>query len=226
MLEKCKNLGRVDLISQHLTQLRKDFKIFSLVSFDWWRAEFHTTTTWWKNDIKHNKYYQWPEYWLGGFADTKPSSYAKWLTPKNKASIFQEDIKTDLTNIGGIQQAEKELDKNVLFKQKNVFLYDESNYINHTFYTELNKNLQIYGLISTLPISSIKTANLIRPESSLKFRVVHNKYMDHIVIQLEDIRKAGKIETKDAKNTNFSILSTKPKRTVSSKWLIKWNRWN
>ena len=34
MLEKCKNLGRVDLISQHLTQLRKDFKIFSLVSFD------------------------------------------------------------------------------------------------------------------------------------------------------------------------------------------------
>ena len=116
-----------------------------------------------------------------------------------------------MTNIGGIQQAEKELDKNVLFKQKNVFLYDESNYINHTFYTELNKNLQIYGLISKWPISSIKTANLIRPESSLKFRVVHNKYMDHIVLQLEDIRKLRKIETKDAKVTNFSISSTKPK---------------
>ena len=67
-----------------------------------------------KNGIKHNKYYQWPEYWPGGFVYTKPSSYAKWLIPKNKASIFQEDITTDLTNLGEIQQAEKELDKNVL----------------------------------------------------------------------------------------------------------------
>ena len=52
-----------------------------------------------KNDIKHNKYYQWPEYLLDGFVDTKPSSYVKWLLPKNKASIFQEDIKTDLTKV-------------------------------------------------------------------------------------------------------------------------------
>ena len=96
-------------------------------------------------------------------------------------------------------------------------MYDESNKINHTFYTELNKILQIYCLISTLPIGGIKTTDLIRPEYSLKFRVVHNKYMDHIVLHLEDIRKPGKIETKDVKVTNFSILSTKPKRKVSSK---------
>ena len=194
---------------------------------DRWTADFHTTTTWRKIDIKHNKYYQWPEYWKGGFVDTKPFRYAKWLIPKNQASIFQEDIKTDLTNLGGIQQAVKELAENVLeikdlvkeirdlskilFKQKNLFLHDESNYINHTFYTELNKKLQIYGLISTSTIDDIKTTNSIRPESSLKFRVVHNKYMDHIVLQLEDIRKLRKIETKDAKVTNFSISSTKPK---------------
>ena len=67
-----------------------------------------------KKDIKHNEYYQWSGYWLDEFVDTKPSSYAKWLIPKNTSSIFQEDIKTDLTNLGGIQQAEKELDKNVL----------------------------------------------------------------------------------------------------------------
>ena len=40
--------------------------------------------------------------------------------------------------------------------------------------------------------------------------------MDHIVLQLEDIRKPGKIETKDAKVTNFSILSTKSKRKVGT----------
>ena len=96
-----------------------------------------------------------------------------------------------MTNLGRIQQAEKELGKSVLeikalvkkmgeiskilFKQKNIFLYDESNYINHTFYTELNKKLQIYGLISTSAIG-IKTTNLIRPGNSLQFRVLYNKY--------------------------------------------------
>ena len=104
-----------------------------------------------------------------------------------------------------------------MFKQKNFFLYDESNYINHTFYTELNKKLQIYGLISTSPIGRIKTLNLIRPEITLTSRVMHNKYMNHIIPQLEDIRKPGKIKTKDTKVTNFSILSTKPKRKVGSK---------
>ena len=84
------------------------------------------------------------------------------------------------------------------------------------FYTKLNKKLQIYGLISTSAIG-IKTTNLIRPENSFKFRVLYNKYMDHIVFQLEDIREPGKIEMKDAKVTNFSILPTKPKRKVGSK---------
>ena len=156
---------------------------------------------------------------LGEFIDTKPSSYAKWLIPKNKASIFQERSKTDLTNLGGNQQAEKELNKNVLeikapvketgdlsknlFKQKKLFLYNESNYTNHTFYTELNKKLQIYGLILTSPIDDIKTTNLIRPESSLRFRVVHNKYMDYIVLQLKDIKKPGKNRNKGRKSYKF-----------------------
>ena len=41
--------------------------------------------------------------------------------------------------------------------------------------------------------------------------------MDHIVLQLEDLGKPEKIETKDAKVTNFLILSTKPKRKVGFK---------
>ena len=84
-------------------------------------------------------------------------------------------------------------------------MYDKSNYINHTFDTELNKKLQTYGLISISAIG-IKTTNLIRPENSLKLRVLNNKYMNHIVLQLEDIRKPGKIEAKGVKVTNFSIL--------------------
>ena len=84
-----------------------------------------------------------------------------------------------------------------------------------------NKKLQIYGLTSTSAIG-IKATNLIRPENKLQFRVLYNNYMDHIVLQLEDTRKPGKIETKDAKGTNFSILSTKPKRKVWSKRKISY----
>ena len=72
-------------------------------------------------------------------------------------------------------------------------MYDESNYINQRFYTELNKKLQRYGIISTYAIGIESTAKLVRPENSLKFNVVNNKYMGHIVLQLEDIRKPGKI---------------------------------
>ena len=83
-------------------------------------------------------------------------------------------------------------------------MHDESNYINHTVYTELNNfKLQIYGLISTSPIGGTKTTNLIRPESSLKRRVVHNKYMDYIVLQLKDIKKPGKNRNKGRKSYKF-----------------------
>ena len=152
------------------------------------------------------------------------------LSP-NDSRIFNQDVNKDLEKPAGVQQAEKELDKNLLeiknlvkkkviyqklSLNKKLFLYNESNYINHTFYTELNKKLQIYGLVSTSTFG-IKTTKSIRPENSLKFRVLYNKYMNHIGLQLEDIRKPGKIETKDAKATNFSILSTKPERKVGSK---------
>ena len=46
--------------------------------------------------------------------------------------------------------------------------------------------------------------------------MVHSKYKDHIILQLEDIRKPGEIETKEAKVANFPTLPTKPKRKVGS----------
>ena len=109
-----------------------------------------------------------------------------------------------------------------LEKKKIFFLYDESNYVNQTFYTELNKKLQIYGIISTSATGIESTTKLARPENSLKFNVVNDTYIDHIALQLEDIKNPGKIETKAAKVTNFLILSTKPKRRISSKEKISY----
>ena len=135
-----------------------------------------------------------------------------------------------LEKLGGATQAENDLDKYVLevkalvtkigdlskstFKQNlYIYIYDESHLIFHTFFTELNKKLQIYSLISTSAIG-IKTTHLVRPSNSLKFQVMNNK---NLTLNLEDIKEPGKIKTKDAKVTNFSILSTKRKTGLKIK---------
>ena len=83
--------------------------------FDIWYVENNALTTWQKNDIKYNKYYQWSEYWLGGFInDTSKLTYSKCFVAPYKGHIFNNGIITDLSKLRGIQQAEKELGKNVL----------------------------------------------------------------------------------------------------------------
>ena len=97
-----------------MAQLRRKCKSFSLTSFDKWKHERDTTTTWHKNDIQHNKYYQWSGYWFSGFLRNATPLYTKWFLPVNNANIFRTDIIRNLAYHRGIQQAEKELDKNVL----------------------------------------------------------------------------------------------------------------
>lgn len=58
---------------------------------------------------------------------------------------------------------------------------------------------------------------MITPATSLIFRVVEDKYKEQIVLQLEDIRKPGKIATKDSKITNLLILRANKKGTVGAK---------
>ena len=98
-----------------------------MTSFDDWRYNRDTTTTWHKNDIQHNRFYERPEFWLVGFLKFTKPFYTKRLIAENDTRIFNYDINKDLAKLGGIQQAEKELDKNVgdlskiKFKQKNFF---------------------------------------------------------------------------------------------------------
>ena len=84
------------------------------------------------------------------------------------------------------------------------------------FYVELDKKLQIYRLISTSAIE-IKATQLVRPSNSLKFQVMNNKILTQLILSLEGIKEPGKIKTKEAKVTSFSILSTKSKRITGLK---------
>ena len=65
-------------------------------------------------------------------------------------------------------------------------------------------------MISTDGIG-IKATELIIPANSLKFNVLEKKHKEKIVLQLKDIRSKQKIDVKDKKRTNFSILSTTQK---------------
>ena len=70
--------------------------------------------------------------------------------------------------------------------QRNYFLYDISNIINRTFYTELNRKVQTYGMINTAP-AGIKSTHMVTPKKSLKFNVQKEEYRENVVIQLERI---------------------------------------
>ena len=69
----------------------------------------------------------------------------------------------------------------------------------------------------------IQTTKLVTPENSLKFKVLHDKYMDQIFLQLEDITKPGKKETTTQKLQicQFYWQNQKEKVAQKEKWLNK-----
>ena len=134
-----------------------------------------------------------------------------------------------MLSLGRLDEAKKLFDKNVTpikilavtyqsqhLSKKNFFLYDDSNIINYTFYTQLNQKVQTYGLISTAALG-IRSTHMIATKKCLKFKVKNEEYKENIVIQLERITKEESIKVKDDKVTNFSILATREKKKVANK---------
>ena len=101
-------------------------------------------------------------------------------------------------------------------EQKNYFLYDDSNIINYTFYTELNRKVQTYALISMVAVGTMST-HVVTSQKALKFKVLNEQYRENIAIQLERITKYESIKVKDDKVTNFSILATREQKKVGKK---------
>ena len=99
--------------------------------------------------------------------------------------IFHEISSKPLPVFGDPSEAKKGFNKNVtpiknlvekigdlsklLLEQKNNFLYDGSNIINHTFYTELKRKVQTYALISMGPTGT-SLMHMITPKKALDLR--------------------------------------------------------
>ena len=137
------------------------------------------------------------------------NSYSKWF--KNDYNVLYSTSLIDIPE--PLTQCEKLFDKNVLSikklvkgigdlkkltikETKNYFLYDDSNFISNTFFTELNKKIQCYGFISLLYNNSDK--RLVNSKNRLKFNILKNIEKEFLTIQLEDILAPKKIETTDS----------------------------
>ena len=109
----------------------------------------------------------------------------------------------------------------VIFKETKIFyLYDDSNFISNTSFTELNKKIQCYGFISLFYTNS--NYQLVNSTNRLKFNVLNNAQRDHLLFQLEDILSPYQIKITDSKISSFSILpSGKLNHTIIDQILIE-----
>ena len=72
------------------------------------------------------------------------------------------------------------------------------------FFTELNKNIQAYRIISLSDNNNVK--RLISSKNKIKFNVLSDTEREFLTFQSEDLLTPQKIQTLDSKVTNFSIL--------------------
>ena len=143
-----------------------------------------------------------------GFSISNPN-YKTWF--KTGYIIFDELTTVDIPE--PISQCEKLFDENVFpmkklvkdignlenltIKETKIFLYDDSNLITNTFFTELNKKIQCSGYISLFYNNNDE--RLINSKNRLKFNILKNNKREIITLQLEDVLTPKKIETTDFK---------------------------
>ena len=165
-----------------------------------------------KKDQKYN-----PWLWSNKSIYNVPTIKIPPGTLKDCKELFEKDvlpIKKLAKDIG-------DLNKIILNEQNDFFLHDNSNILTHTFFTEVNKKLQSYGMISTE--YDRNNENLISLKIRLKFNILYNIQEELIRLQLENILTPKNIGMVDLKITNFSILSVERqnKMVIADKFIIE-----
>ena len=111
-------------------------------------------------------------------------------------------------NVLKIKKLEKDIGdlNDIIFKETKKFhLYDDSNFVSNTFFTELIKKIQSYGFILLLYTKS--NYQVVNSTNRLKFNVLNNNERYHLIFQLEDILSLYQIKTTVSKISNFSKLA-------------------
>ena len=110
--------------------------------------------------------------------------------------IIKWEIKKLVKDIGNLN--------NLTIKEtKSFFLYDNSNLISNTFFTELNKKIQACGYIL-----------LITLKNRLKFNILVDIEKEFITLHSEDILMPKKIETTDSTQNISMLVAGKMNRKI------------
>ena len=205
-------------------QLDKIFPNFYLNFFNVWKRKTNSTVDAWDiGDIIPfpGTVYQkaaMPTLYIYKAFVSPITSYKLWLGTDSQ--IFNTNFTTKLPR--PLHLAELLFDKNVIpikrivknignlnkviEKEQEIFLHDDRDIIIHTFFTEVDKKIPCFGLISLEYDSN--NERLITPQNALKFKIQYQTTKKNMTLQPQSILNPKKIETVDSKIKKFSILVT------------------
>ena len=105
--------------------------------------------------------------------------------------------------------------------QRNFVLYDNSDIVKETFFTELKKNISAFGLFSTR--HKKKSNILIDSQNRIEFIVRNTIKKQFLNLQLENLLEPKTIATEDSKMSNITILKVGeiPKKTIVENFFIQ-----
>ena len=119
--------------------------------------------------------------------------------------IIKWEIKKLVKDIGNLN--------NLTIKEtKSFFLYDNSNLISNTFFTELNKKIQACGYI--LLLYNDRDEQLITLKNRLKFNILVDIEKEFITLHSEDILMPKKIKTTDSTQNISMLVAAKMNRKI------------
>ena len=162
-------------------------------------------------EAEHNKYsvlFNTPDKTILNGDAVKLINKAEHTAIKDVLSKNVKEIKELIDKIGKGSQFD------ISFVRRNFFIYDDSNFINNTLITEINKKIQVYGQVVVDTTALNTRNNIIKPTEPLKFASNKLAYKDKIVLQIEDIREKKKIKTYDHKIKNITIVSVHVNRNI------------
>ena len=236
-----KDLGTYALTDKDLEELRKlipNFKLHKLRKFVCERNGRNA----WQHEVLFYPQYRYqsfgqPEYdssLMLAQADKNAFKYKEYLNSDRK--IFSQPYFRKIPST--LAAAEILFDKDVLEikelvkktaafvnevtdEQKNFILYDNSDLIQETFFTEIKKNIASYGMISTH--YKRKSDKLITWENRLEFIVKNDVKKQSLTLQLEDAIEPKPIATEDSKMSNITILKVDelPKKKIVENFFIQ-----
>ena len=100
------------------------------------------------------------------------------------------------------------------YEQINLGLYDESAIIEETYIQRINRQIQLYGLIS-IPFAHTKKSHLVSLKNLLPFRVSFDVEKNNIIFGLSYLEEKKKIITNDKKIHNLSIICVENEKKMS-----------